>query len=72
MKTAKGTPSNKSAETERKTDRQPEPLEGKLKKEKDILECGYEGKEAGGNAAAKTEEQTRKLDGSNANSLRTK
>ncbi|MCC9168024.1 hypothetical protein [Pontibacter harenae] len=61
-----------SDESKRLPDENPEPLEGTKKEQTDILESGFEGKEAGGNAAAKNEEDTRKLDGSNANSLRTK
>ncbi|AKD05520.1 hypothetical protein PKOR_04700 [Pontibacter korlensis] len=59
-------------ESKRLPDENPEPLTGTKKKETDILETGFEGKEAGGNAAAKNEDDTRELDGSNANTLRTK
>lgn len=59
-------------ESKRLPDENPEPLTGTKKEEVDILETGFEGKEEGGNAAAKKEEDTRKLDGSNANNLRTK
>ena len=59
-------------ESKRLPDENPEPLTGTKKEEVDILESGFEGKEEGGNAAAKNEEDTRKLDGSNANNLRTK
>jgi len=59
-------------ESKRLPDENPEPLTGAKKEGVDILESGFEGKEEGGNAAAKTEEETRKLDGSNANTLRTK
>ncbi|GAB3823256.1 hypothetical protein [Pontibacter rugosus] len=61
-----------SDEGKRLPDSNPEPLTGTKKKEVDILETGFEGKEEGGNAAARNEEDTRKLDGSNANTLRTK
>lgn len=59
-------------ESKRLPDENPEPLTGTKKDETDITERGFEGKEEGGNAAAKLEEDTRELDGSNANSLRTK
>ena len=59
-------------ESKRLPDENPEPLTGVRKKEVDILDTEYEGKEEGGNVAAKNEEDTRKLDGSNANNLRTK
>lgn len=59
-------------ESRRLPDENPEPLTHMKKAETDIIERGFEGKEDGGNAAAKTEEETRKLDGSNANTLRTK
>ena len=59
-------------ESKRLPDENPEPLTGTKKEEVDILEKGFEGKEEGGNVAAKSEEGTRELDGSNANSLRTK
>ncbi|RDV14155.1 hypothetical protein DXT99_16450 [Pontibacter diazotrophicus] len=59
-------------ESKRLPDENPEPLTGMKKEKTDIEERGFEGKEEGGNAAAKNEEDTRKLDGSNANTLRTK
>lgn len=64
-------------EGKRLPDENPEPLTGVKKDETeikrvDILEKGFEGKEEGGNAAARNEEDTRDLDGSNANNLRTK
>lgn len=67
-------------ESKRLPDENPEPLEGvkkdeveiKYPKTEDILENEPEGREEGGNVAAKDEEDTRKLDGSNANNLRTK
>ncbi|WP_347159529.1 hypothetical protein [Pontibacter chitinilyticus] len=59
-------------ESKRLPDENPEPLEGIKKGSVDILEKGFEGPEDGGNVAAKTEEGTHKLDGSNANNLRTK
>ncbi|MHC2990069.1 hypothetical protein OB13_00110 [Pontibacter sp. HJ8] len=61
-----------SDESERLPDENPEPLEGVKKEERDILDPEPEGKEEGGNVAAKEEKDTRELDGSNANSLRTK
>ncbi|PKV62585.1 hypothetical protein [Pontibacter ramchanderi] len=61
-----------SDESERLPDENPEPLEGVKKEERDILDPEPEGVEEGGNVAAKNEEDTRKLDGSNANNLRTK
>lgn len=61
-----------SEESERLPEENPEPLEGLKKEEHDILDPEPEGKEEGGNAAAKNEEDTRELDGSNANNLRTK
>ncbi|MCP2045707.1 hypothetical protein [Pontibacter sp. HSC-36F09] len=61
-----------SDESERLPDENPEPLEGVKKEEHDILDSEPEGTEEGGNVAAKNEEDTRKLDGSNANNLRTK
>lgn len=69
-----------SDESRRLPDNNPEPLthtklESHNKKEmysEDINETEPEGKEEAGNVAAKTEEDTRKLDGSNANNLRTK
>jgi len=60
-----------SDESKRLPDENPEPLTG-MKKEVDILDREYEGKEKAGNVAAKNEEDTRKLDGSNANNLRIK
>jgi hypothetical protein len=59
-------------ESKRLPDENPEPLTHTKKESVDILETGFEGKEDGGNAAAKNEIDTRKLDGSNANNLRTK
>ena len=64
-------------ESKRLPDENPEPLEGVKKDEietspVDIMDNEHEGKEEGGNIAAKSEEDTRKLDGSNANNLRTK
>jgi hypothetical protein len=67
-------------EGKRLPDENPEPLKGVKKdeleirtpKSEDILDPEPEGKEIGGNIAAKNEEDTRKLDGSNANNLRTK
>ncbi|WP_439880531.1 hypothetical protein ACSX1A_15395 [Pontibacter sp. MBLB2868] len=59
-------------ESKRLPDENPEPLLGTKKKEVDIMDGEYEGKEEAGNVAAKKEEDTRKLDGSNANNLRTK
>lgn len=64
-------------EGKRLPDENPEPLEGTKKDEVetrsvDILDNEYEGKEEAGNVAATNEEDTRKLDGSNANNLRTK
>lgn len=64
-------------ESKRLPDENPEPLEGVKKdevkiKSVDIFENEPEGKEEGGNVAAKDEEDTRELDGSNANNLRTK
>lgn len=64
-------------ESKRLPDENPEPLEGVKKDETeiksvDIMDNEYEGKEEAGNVAAKNEEDTRKLDGSNANNLRTK
>lgn len=62
-------------ESKRLPDENPEPLEGMKKDEAsevDIMDNEYEGKEKAGNVAAKNEEDTRKLDGSNANNLRTK
>ncbi|WP_162428504.1 hypothetical protein [Pontibacter pudoricolor] len=67
-------------EGKRLPDENPEPLEGvkkdeveiKSPKSEDILDPEPEGKEVGGNVAAKDEKDTRELDGSNANNLRTK
>lgn len=59
-------------ESRRLPDENPEPLEGVKKEEQDILDKEPEGKEEGGNVAAKDEKDTRELDGSNANNLRTK
>ncbi|MCJ8164712.1 hypothetical protein MKJ04_07645 [Pontibacter sp. E15-1] len=59
-------------ESKRLPEENPEPLTGHKKEETDILETGFEGKEEAGNVAAKKEEDTRELDGSNANTLRTK
>jgi hypothetical protein len=64
-------------ESKRLPDENPEPLEGVKKdeletKSTDILDSEPEGKEEGGNVAARNEEDTRELDGSNANNLRTK
>jgi len=64
-------------EGKRLPDENPEPLEGVKKEEvktipTDIFESEPEGKEEGGNIAAKDEDDTRELDGSNANNLRTK
>jgi len=59
-------------ESKRLPDENPEPLKGIKKEGVDIKEEGVEGKEEGGNIAATREEDTRKLDGSNANNLRTK
>lgn len=61
-----------SDESKRLPDENPEPLTGTKKSEVDIMDNTYEGKEVGGNVAAEKEEDTRKLDGSNANNLRTK
>lgn len=61
-----------SEESERLPEENPEPLEGLKKEEHDILDPEPEGAEEGGNVAAKDEEDTRELDGSNANNLRTK
>jgi hypothetical protein len=59
-------------ESKRLPDENPEPLTGIKKQEVDIMDNEYEGKENAGNVAAEKEEDTRKLDGSNANNLRTK
>lgn len=61
-----------SDESKRLPDENPEPLTGVKKEQTDFLDSEPEGKEEGGNVAAKNEEDTRKLDGSNANNLRTK
>ena len=58
-----------SDESKKLPDDNPEPLEG-IKT--DELDLKPEGTVAEGNVAAKNEEDTRKLDGSNANNLRTK
>ena len=58
-----------SDESKKLPDDNPEPLEG-IKT--DDLDLKPEGNSAEGNVAAKNEEDTRKLDGSNANNLRTK
>ena len=58
-----------SDESNKLPDDNPEPLEG-IKT--DDLDLKPEGNIAEGNVAAKNEEDTRKLDGSNANNLRTK
>ena len=58
-----------SDESKRVPDDNPEPLEG-IKT--DDLDLKPEGNIAEGNVAAKKEEDTRQLDGSNANNLRTK
>lgn len=47
-------------ESKRLPDENPEPLTGTKKKEIDILDKEYEGKEVAGNAGAKNEEDTRK------------
>ncbi|RAU81554.1 hypothetical protein [Pontibacter arcticus] len=59
-------------ESKRLPDENPEPLEGTKTESTDILDQEYEGKEEAGNVAAKDEADTRKLDGSNANNMRTK
>lgn len=59
-------------EGKRLPEENPEPLTGTKKREVDIMDNSYEGKEKAGNVAAEKEEDTRKLDGSNANNLRTK
>lgn len=61
-----------SEESDRLPDENPEPLEGTKTEDHDILDTEHEGVEEGGNVAAKEEEDTRKLDGSNANNMRTK
>jgi hypothetical protein len=61
-----------SEESERLPEENPEPLEGLKKEEHDILDSEPEGVEEGGNVAAKDETDTREVDGSNANNLRTK
>ena len=58
-----------SDENKRLPDDNPEPLEGV---KMDQLDTEEEGKEKGGNVAAKNEADTMFLDGSNANTLRTK
>ena len=58
-----------SDESKKLPDDNPEPLEG-IKT--DDLDLKPEGNIAEGNVAAKTEEDARKLDGSNANNWRTK
>ncbi|CAN5894839.1 hypothetical protein BH24BAC1_BH24BAC1_29530 [soil metagenome] len=58
-----------SDENKKLPDDNPEPLEGV---KMDELDTEEEGKEAGGNVAAKNEADTQALDGSNANNLRTK
>ncbi|TPE45249.1 hypothetical protein [Pontibacter mangrovi] len=59
-------------ESKKLPDENPEPLTGVKKEGVDILDKEQEGVEEGGNVAAKNEEVTRELDGSNANNLRTK
>lgn len=67
-------------EGKRLPDENPEPLEGVKKDEQeiktgqktDIMDNEREGKEEAGNVAAKDPEDTRELDGSNANNLYTK
>ncbi|NEM99489.1 hypothetical protein [Pontibacter burrus] len=67
-------------EGKRLPDENPEPLEGVKKEEQeiktgqktDIMDNEREGKEEAGNVAAKDPEDTRELDGSNANNLYTK
>lgn len=67
-------------ESKRLPDENPEPLKGVKKDEleikpqqkTDIMDDEREGKEAAGNVAAKDPEDTKKLDGSNANNLYTK
>lgn len=58
-----------SDKNKRLPDDNPEPLEGMKADEFDTEE---EGKEVGGNVAARNEADTQRLDGSNANNLRTK
>ena len=58
-----------SDESKRLPDDNPEPVEGM---KTDNLDTEPEGNIEEGNVAAKKEENTRKLDGSNANNLRTK
>ncbi|KAA9340701.1 hypothetical protein [Adhaeribacter soli] len=58
-----------SDESKRLPDDNPEPVEGM---KTDNLDTEPEGNIEEGNVAAKKEEDTRKLDGSNANNLRTK
>jgi len=59
-------------ESKRLPDENPEILTGTKMEDHDILDNEPEGKEEGGNVAAKDEKDTRELDGSNANNLRTK
>ena len=67
-------------EGKRLPEENPEPLEGVKKEEQeiktgqktDIMDNEREGKEEAGNVAAKDPEDTRELDGSNANNLYTK
>ena len=59
-------------ESKRLPDETPEILTGTKMENHDILDNEPEGKEEGGNVAAKDEKDTRELDGSNANNLRTK
>ncbi|WP_299825867.1 hypothetical protein [uncultured Pontibacter sp.] len=66
-----------AAEGKRLPDENPEPLEGVKKDEVEtkpvnIVDNEHEGKEEAGNIAAKEEKDTRELDGSNANNMRTK
>jgi hypothetical protein len=61
-----------SDESRRLPDGTPEILTGTKMESHDILDNEPEGEEEAGNVAAKKEEDTRKLDGSNANNLRTK
>ncbi|GHA67110.1 hypothetical protein [Pontibacter akesuensis] len=61
-----------SDESRRLPDDNPEPLTGIKKRKVDSFDKEPEGKEEAGNVAARNEEDTRKLDGSNANNLRTK
>ncbi|MEJ8758625.1 hypothetical protein WG947_16540 [Pontibacter sp. H259] len=59
-------------EGKRLPDETPEILTGTKMESHDILDNEPEGKEEGGNVAAKDEKDTREVDGSNANNLRTK